>query len=129
MSAKTAAQKLGITQASTVCPLNAPDGYAKLVGLPSGATLLEDSAEPADVVHLFVRTRAEVKEHVQAAIEASKRGGLLWLSYPKQDSELGRLELETAFADWDLSPVASISVDDTWTAIRYRPESDLTGEA
>lgn len=129
MSAKTAAQKLGITPASTVCPLNAPDNYAKLVELPSGATLLEDSAEPADIVHLFVRTKEEVEEHASAAVEAMKRGGLLWLAYPKEDDVLNRLTLETAFSDWALAPVASVSVDDTWSAIRYRPESLLAKQS
>ncbi len=124
MSAKTAATKLGIRPGHTVYPINAPRDYAALVGgLPDGATLVEEGPA-ADVVHAFARTLAELTTHGQAAVEAARAGGLVWISYPKGGrSELKRDLLWDAVPGW--RPVTQIAVDDLWSAMRFRPEGEI----
>ncbi|OLE27228.1 MAG: hypothetical protein AUG44_10725 [Actinobacteria bacterium 13_1_20CM_3_71_11] len=124
MSTKTAATKLGIKPGHTVFPINAPGDYAALVGgLPDGATVVEQGPA-ADVVHAFARTLAELTAHGQAAVEAARAGGLVWISYPKGGkSELKRDLLWDAVPGW--RPVTQIAVDETWSAMRFRPEAEI----
>ena len=120
---KTAATKLGIKPGHTVHPINAPGDYPDLVGgLPEGATVVE--RKPADVVHAFARTAAELAANGQAAIAAVKPGGLVWISYPKGGkSELKRDMLRDAIPGWQT--VTQIAVDELWSALRFRPDSEV----
>ena len=123
MTGKTAATKLGIKPGHTVYPINAPAGYEELVGgLPEGATLVTGPA--ADVVHAFAGTLAELATHGQAAVEAARPGGLVWISYPKGGrSELKRDMLHDAIPGWQ--PVTQIAVDEVWSALRFRPDAEV----
>jgi hypothetical protein len=123
MSGKTAATKLGIKPGATVYPINAPDDYASLVGgLPDGAQLTKK--RPADVVHAFASSRAELTTHGRAAVDAARPGGLVWISYPKGGrSELKRDLLWDAVPGW--RPVTQIAVDEHWSAMRFRPEAEV----
>jgi len=123
MAGKTAAMKLGIKPGHTVYPINEPGDYAELVGgLPDGAALRDHG--PADVVHAFARTRAELTTHGQAAVDAAKPRGLVWISYPKGGaSELKRDTLWDAVPGW--RPVTQIAVDELWSAMRFRRESEI----
>ena len=78
-----------------------------------------------DFVHLFVTSKAEFAERFAAAANSVQDGGVFWLSYPKstpkQQYDINRDSL------WDLvlprgwHPVAQISLDETWSAIRLKP--------
>jgi hypothetical protein len=77
-----------------------------------------------DFVHLFVKSRTEFSERFAAAAEAASDSGLFWLSYPKSSGkekyDINRDSL------WDLvlplgwHPVAQISLDEKWSAIRLK---------
>ncbi len=123
MTGKTAATKLGIKPGNTVYPINPPGDYAALVGgLPEGAKLVP-KGPAADVVHAFASTLAELTTRGQAAVEAARPGGLVWISYPKGGkSELKRDLLWDAVPGW--RPVTQIAVDEKWSAMRLRPAAD-----
>jgi hypothetical protein len=123
MSGTSLAAKLGIKPAKTVLPINPPSDYAALIGeLPEGATIV--SSEPADVVHAFARTRADLARLGARAVAAVRPGGLVWVSYPRGGtSELKRDLLIDAIEGW--RPVSQISVDDLWSAMRFRPLSEV----
>ena len=60
---------------------------------------------------------------------ALKLGGLLWFSYPKKSS---KVETDiTRDVGWDalgstgLRPVTQVAIDDTWSALRFRPVVDV----
>jgi hypothetical protein len=118
---KSAATKLGIKPGHTVYPIDAPGDYPDLVGgLPEGATVV--TRRPADVVHAFARTAAELAANGQVAIAAVKPGGLVWISYPKGGrSELKRDMLRDAIPGWQT--VTQVAVDELWSALRFRPDS------
>ena len=67
---------------------------------------------------------AELEALAPEAIRAIKHDGLLWISYPKRSSKV-----KTDIArdvGWDvvaqagLRPVTQGSVDETWSALRFR---------
>jgi hypothetical protein len=123
MNAKPVAAKLGIKPAQSVFVINPPGDYDALVGgLPPGTTVVRH--RPADVVHLFARTLVELAEHGAEATAAVKPGGLVWISYPKGGaSELKRDMLHDAITGWQ--PVTQIAIDETWSALRFRPDAEV----
>ena len=123
MNAKPVAAKLGIKPAQSVFVINPPGNYETLVGgLPPGTTVVRH--RPADVVHVFARTLVELAEHGAEATAAVKPGGLVWISYPKNGaSELKRDMLRDAINGWQ--PVSQVSIDDTWAAMRFRPDAEV----
>jgi len=109
--------------------LNAPDGYREVLGsLPDGVTVCTSADGVYDLVRLFVRSVAELNQHFAAAKNAVKEGGMLWISYPKKT---GKIKTDiTRDVGWDVAydagwgGVSPISIDDTWSAMRFKPGVD-----
>ena len=126
-------KKLGIKPNQRVLILNAPEGYAEQLNaiLPVDVELVTSptTADNFDVVLQYVRNQAEVEKDVPKAIELVKTGGLLWISYPKQSSkvptDINRDILWKIFPDSAWRPVTQISIDDVWSALRFRPKSEV----
>ena len=123
--AKTLAQKFFIKPNQRVAILNAPDGYRDLLGaLPEGVTVSTKPDGSYDLVHLFIRSVAELNQHFKAAEKALKSDGMLWISYPKKT---GKIKTDISRdVGWDVvhqagwEGVMLISIDDTWSAMRYK---------
>ncbi|HEX3030745.1 MAG TPA: hypothetical protein VHS59_00655, partial [Bacillota bacterium] len=85
-------------------------------------TELEDKF---DFVHLFVSSKADVDQMGPQAVTAVKPEGVLWISYPKGTSktktDVGRDKGWDAVKDLGFVGVSLISIDDTWSAMRFRP--------
>ena len=106
--------------------LNAPQGYVESLGpLPDGVALVDGPPSTLDFVQLFVRDRAELAGHASTALAAIKPDGVLWIAYPKQSSKV-KTDL-TRDRGWEpvtaagLRPVTQIAIDETWSALRWRP--------
>ena len=62
MSDKSIAEKLLIKDGRKALFVNAPSGYRAQIGaLPPNATVLKASSVPADVIQVFVKSRAELE--------------------------------------------------------------------
>ena len=113
------AAKLRIGPGSRVLALNAPPGYReRLEPLPEGAKLIEAAEGACDVVHLFVRDSEQLER------------GVLWISYPKRgagvDTDLTRDVGWETVKGAGLRPVSQVSVDDRWSALRFRPADQVS---
>ena len=81
-----------------------------------------DAPPECDVVHLFVGSRSDFVERFPDAAGRVRPGGLFWLSYPKATGKT-RYDINRDSL-WDLvlplgwHPVAQMSLDATWSAIR-----------
>lgn len=126
-------KKLGIKPKQRFIILNAPEGYSEQIGtlLPVDVELhtAPTSAGNFDVVLLFVINKAEVDKDTPGAIEMVKPGGRLWLSYPKQSSkvptDINRDILWKIFPNDAWRPVTQISIDEVWSALRFRPKTEV----
>ena len=119
-------QKLRMQPGQRVLILNSPPGYIEgLAPLPAGVAVEEVPAGKYDFVHLFVKDQAELKQFGPKALEAVAYDGLLWISYPKKSSgaktDLSRDQGWEVVARAGLRPVTQVSIDATWSALRYRP--------
>ena len=119
-------QKLRMQPGQRVLILNSPPGYvAGLAPLPEGVAVEEVPAGKYDFAHLFVKDQAELEQFGPKALESVAYDGLLWISYPKKSSkvktDLSRDQGWDVVASAGLRPVTQVSVDATWSALRYRP--------
>lgn len=129
MSTSDLAKKLQMKPGQrAAAALNAPEGYpAALEPLPEGVALRKDAAGDGelDFALLFVKNMAELRERLPAMARAVKRDGLLWIAYPKggakAGTDLNRDLLRAAVEEHRLTSVTLVSLDDTWSAMRFRP--------
>jgi hypothetical protein len=121
--AQSLAQKLQIKPGRSLLLVNPPAGSADLLGdLPAGS--LREEA-PADIVLLFVRSRAELEDHLAAAAAALSPGGILWAAYPKGTSKTLKADINrdsiNAYAQTrGLQGVAMVAIDEDWSALRLK---------
>lgn len=122
------AKRLRILPGSRVLILNAPQGFAQtLHPLPEGAAVVQRDVR-CDVVLAFAGDSAQLAAVRERAIAATTPGGALWFAYPKKSTGKGDLQRESV---WQLvrpsgwGPVSQIALDETWSALRFKPESEI----
>ena len=123
-------KKLGMKAGQSMLILNAPDGYIASLGtLPEKSSVQTAAGGTFDFVQVFVSDMAGIHRYAPTAIQALKLGGLLWITYPKKTSKLksdiSRDVLWEELSDTGMRPVTMIAIDDTWSALRFRPTSEV----
>lgn len=123
-------KKLRMRPGQRVAIVNAPPGYMEELGqLPDGVELAEKPAGGCDFVHLFVKNVAELARLAPEALAALKYDGVLWVSYPKRSSkvetDISRDRGWDVLSEAGLRPVSQVSVDATWSALRFRPTKEV----
>lgn len=128
MASASLAKKLQMKPGQRAAVFNRPEGYPQaLEPLPEGVELLSrsDGDEHLDFALLFVKDMAELRAHLPAAARAVKHDALLWIAYPKGSAKTGtdlnRDRLRAAVGEYQLTGIALVSLDDTWSAMRFRP--------
>jgi hypothetical protein len=129
MSTKSVAEKLLIKKGDRVLIRNEPIGYRETLGpLPEGASIATRPGEPVDLIQVFVTSMEELKDVFLSLKGYVKRGGLIWVTYPKGTSQFAkerRVDVSRdAIAEYarehSYQAVAMVSVDDTWSALRLK---------
>jgi hypothetical protein len=109
--------KLQLKPGQSVAVLNPPAGLV-LPEMAAAAT-----AADADAVIAFVVRRDDLGLAEQA-VAAARADRLAWIGYPKGGqlgTDLNRDRLVAALAGHGVRPVRQVSLDDTWSALRFRP--------
>ena len=127
MSEKSVAQKLMIKEGRKVLFVNPPKNYKSTLGeLPPNVSVLKGPKEPVDIIQVFVTSRKELEEQLPRLKVALTPKGILWVSFLKGTSKLkGQLNLNRdSIAEYaetlGLEGVATISVDDDWSGLRFK---------
>ncbi|MDB5087511.1 MAG: Bacteriocin-protection, YdeI or OmpD-Associated [Mucilaginibacter sp.] len=121
------AKKLQIKPGKRWLFYNAPDNYlATLEPLPAGVEAKFNPGGDFDGVQLFVINSDDLVSSLKTIIPILKTDTLFWISYPKKSSGI-KSDLEM-MSSWDevgkygYRGVAAASINETWTALRFRPE-------
>jgi hypothetical protein len=80
----------------------------------------------ADGVIAFVRTIAEVDAKCDPVLDAARMDRIAWLAYPKggqRGTDLNRDILWKHMLGKGVQGVRQVAIDDTWSALRFRPAS------
>ena len=124
-SQKTLAQKLGVKAGFRIATIAAPKDYARLLGrLPDGAQIVHRAPnDGAEIVHLFVSTRAELETQLPRARQAGAIDGAVWVSWYKKASKVPTDVTENTIRDLalsttDLVAVKVVAVTDQWSGLK-----------
>jgi hypothetical protein len=121
---KSLRDKLGIKPGMTGWALNCPDALTSELSLPTAPP-----AEIPDLTIAFVGSAADVAPALRTAQPAYARGKALWFAYPKKTGSI-RTDISRD-CGWEplaaagLLPVTQISIDDTWSALRFRYRDEI----
>jgi hypothetical protein len=97
----------------------------EVLGAPEALDLeaVELGGPGSPAVLAFLRMRADL-ETAGDAIDAARQDRLAWLAYPKAGAlgtDLNRDRLAEAARRFGIRPVRQIALDQTWSALRFRP--------
>ncbi len=121
-SGKPLYQKMGLKPGMTCLLIGAPDHYRTLVDGVDGVRFVAKS-KGADVVHLFCRTKAELRRRIDKALSSAADPGMVWVSWPKKSSPLFRDVTEDTLREVILPTgwvdVKVCAVDTDWSGLKF----------
>jgi hypothetical protein len=119
---KTVAQKAHVKAGTTIAVINRVPGIVESLGLPNDVVFVKPT--DAQLVFLFVRTRAGLEARLPPAVAALGAGSAIWVFFRKGSRNAGLdMNRDTVWAiaeKLDLRPLGLVGVDDTWSAFRLR---------
>jgi len=126
MSPDKLIKKLRLHPGQNVLIINSPPGYIQgLRQLAQDVQLKTTGKGKFDFVHFFAKNSTELNLHTPQVLKCLKHNGVFWISYPKKSSkietDLTRDEGWSILADSGYRPISQISIDDDWSAVRFRP--------
>ena len=130
MAAKSVAEKLLIKPDTTLW--SSDDSRLELVEpLPAGVRRV-DAPERATTALVFADDAAALRDLLATHKERLARPDILWVAYPKGNrTDINRDSLWPILSELGLRPVTQVSIDQMWSALRFRPlkqgEAPFTG--
>ena len=125
MSDKSIVQKLFIKPGNKILLINPPEGFQQQLGaLPKDATIVSDTSPLVEVIQVFVANRAELEAQLPRLKDFLAPKGMLWVTYRKGSSkvktDINRDTIYTYAQSIGLEGVAMVSIDQDWTAFRFK---------
>lgn len=125
MTGRSVAEKAHVKTGTTIAVLDPVAGIVDSLGLPDSVAFVEPGQ--AQVVFLFVRTRAELESRMPATVAGLAAGAALWVFFLKGAKsaglDMGRNDVWAIAERLGLRPLGLVSVNDEWSAFRLRQGS------
>ena len=104
--------------------INAPaDMEKKFVEL--GFTTAFDKKVKSANTLVFINNNKEYLDFLNKQLKNIEPDGVLWFAYPKTTSkiktDINRDTIRVTGEEFNITTVTAISIDDTWSALRFRP--------
>jgi hypothetical protein len=103
-----------------------PGQRLAVLGAPDDAPVTATGTLPdAEAVLAYVRMAADL-DGIEPVLEAARADRLAWIAYPKAGklgTDLNRDRLAEAVTARGAQPVRQVALDETWSALRFRPAS------
>jgi len=86
--------------------------------------------EPFLFVLAFFTKMSEIREVIEKLMKKVNKDSLVWLCYPKKSSKNYKSDI-TRDTGWEImgeysyEPVRQIAIDDDWSALRFRPITEI----
>ena len=117
-------KKLKLSDQNPVLIINYPKEYQKAIDAIQAEIHHRPQQEYA-FVHVFVKNLEEIERYAELAVKRLDGDGYLWFSYPKKSSKKYKSNVSRdlgwkILGKYDFEPVTQISIDDNWSALRFR---------
>lgn len=117
-------KKLGLKDQNPILAINTPEGYNKILE-EANVEIHNEIEGKYKFIQIFVKSLEEAVKIGESAVNALDGDGYLWLCYPKGTSktyktDINRTKAWGLFGQYDFEPVSQVSIDEDWSAIRYR---------
>lgn len=119
-------KKLQLKEQNSILILNHPKSFGKIIEL---FTCKVDSTikQKYDFVLIFAKDKEEATNLIKKSLDSLKTDGVYWFCYPKKSSKNFKSDITRDVA-WDLfkdssyRAVSQVSIDEDWSALRFREE-------
>jgi hypothetical protein len=122
-SATPLPQKLGIRPGTIIVAIDVPANYRKLLApIPSGVNFATRPVGNTRFIHLFVKDRRSLQNHLSSLRRKIAEDAALWVSWPKKSSGVATditedviraVALPLGFVD-----IKVCAVDETWSGLK-----------
>ena len=120
-------RKLGIAAGARVLASGAPDGFdevlVRLAPLPDGVSFLSRAGRDLDVIVLFVRAAADLRDRFPRMVRALGRDGRLWVAWPTRaagvPTDLTFDLVQSTGLDAGLIDNKSAALDDVYQGLQF----------
>jgi hypothetical protein len=116
-------QKLGIKPGTIVVRIDAPADYRKLLGqIPSGVNFATRPVGNTKFVHLFVKERRALAEHLRQLRQKIAEDAAVWVSWPKKSSgvptDITEDVIRTVALPLGFVDIKVCAVDEVWSGLK-----------
>ena len=124
------AKKLGITDGIRVVARNEPADYEDLLApVPKSVVFEKKPGKTTDIVHLFTKSRAEMKRELAALRKSLRPNASVWVSWPKKASKIPTDITEDVIREVALPmgwvDVKVCAVSDIWSGLKLVVRKEL----
>lgn len=121
-------KKLQIKPDFKVKVINEPKNFSSIIGdIPADVEILSNDKKEFDGLLIFAITKTDLLSALKTESIGPKI--ICWIFYPKAKSKLtSDLNLMQSWEDlktFNLTPCGSAAIDETWTALRIKPETEM----
>ena len=104
--------------------INAPSVIEKEFKKSEFKTAFDKKKKSANTI-IFINNSKEFVSHLKNDLGNIEADSVLWFAYPKGTSkiktDINRDIIRATAEEYGITTVAAISIDDTWSALRFRP--------
>jgi len=115
-------KKLRFKEGGTV--LHAPSEMAQAFSKLGLQNAFDRKAKSTQTL-VFLRNNAELMAFLKNDLQHIEPDSLLWFAYPKGSSkvktDINRDTIRVTGEKFGITTVTAVSIDDTWSALRFRP--------
>ncbi len=110
--------------------LNEPEGFCEELNCLKDIIVKESLIQVSEVdfALVFVTEKKQIENRIETLYPKLVGDAILWFAYPKKSSKKYRSEITRdqgwgVLGDYNLEPVRQVSIDDDWSALRFRKVS------
>jgi len=121
-------KKLNYKEQERICILNGNNGIIDKIQKLKPWIRVDEEIDPKYLYEfclIFVKDETDLKDTVPQSIHNLTEDGVLWFAYPKKSSKKYNSDISRD-KGWDLvnshgfQPVRQVSIDEDWSALRFR---------
>jgi len=125
MAEKTVFQKMRTKAGMTLRVVGLPEDLKVIYqSIDPGVILIDRENVKTDILHLFVRSMAELEKNLSDYVAQVNPAAAVWICYPKLSSsiktDLSRDVIWNYVEKLNFRPVAMVSMNETWSAFRIK---------